>query len=302
MAKFRISGIFNVDKPAGLTSHDVVVAIRRASAQRRVGHAGTLDPTATGVLLICLGEATRVAEYLMAGRKVYRARIHLGVTTDTYDATGQVLSAAEVNLSRAEIERAASSFIGQVQQRPPMYSAVKREGQPLYSLARRGIEVEREARTVEIYDFRITGWSPPFLSAEITCSKGTYIRSLAHDLGQVLGCGAHLAELVRVACGSFTLADAVPLSRLVDSLAAGNWQEYLLPLDVALSGYPAWTVDEETAKRIRHGQAVLIADLPADAEPGTYRRVYSPQGTFLALLRYDDSRRRWQPDKVFVND
>jgi len=258
---------------------------------------------ATGVLLICLGQATRVAEYLMAGRKVYRARIHLGLTTDTYDATGQVLSqASTVDLSLAEIERGASSFVGQIKQRPPMYSAIKQDGQPLYKLARHGIEVEREARTVEVYDFRIVDWSPPVLATEITCSKGTYIRSLAHDLGQLLGCGAHLAELMRIASGPFTLAEAVPLSRLMDSLVAGNWQEYLWPLDVALSSYPAWTVDEETARRIRCGQAIPVACSFEDAQPGAYRRAYSQQGTLLALLRYDDSRRSWQPDKVFVND
>jgi len=301
--KPAISGILNVDKPAGMTSHDVVASIRRASKQHRVGHAGTLDPLATGVLLVCMGQATRVVEYLMSGRKTYQARIHLGVTTDTYDATGRVLSrASELSVSLAEIEEAVSSFVGQIEQVPPMYSAIKHQGRPLYELARQGIEVERKARIVQVYDFDITGWAPPMLDAEITCSKGTYIRSLAHDLGGMLGCGAHLARLARTASGPFELADAVALRDLLDSLAGDTWQRHLLPMDMALYDYPAWTVAPETARRIRQGQQVASPGSPSNPEPGALCRAYSRQGEFIAVLRYDATRARWQPIKVFATN
>ncbi len=255
---------------------------------------------ATGVLIICLGEATRVAEYLVAGRKVYEAWVHLGVETDTYDATGAVVatSAAE-QITRAEIEEALSQFVGVIEQVPPMYSAIKRDGQPLYKLARRGIEVARNARLVEIQEIRVRDWAPPLLHLEITCGKGTYIRSLAHDLGQALGCGGHLARLVRTASGRFTLGEATPLETLLESLRQKGGEHYLLPLDAALSDYPALTVDAETDIRLRHGQAVELPDVPpSDSD---HLRVYGPDGTFVALLRYDIAAARWRPDKVFAS-
>jgi len=299
MPQANISGIANVDKPAGLTSHDVVAAVRRASRQRRVGHAGTLDPMATGVLIICLGEATRVTEYLIAGRKVYEAWVHLGVETDTYDATGAVVATgAAEQIPRAEIEEALAQFVGVIEQVPPMYSAIKRDGQPLYKLARRGIEVARDARLVEIQDIQVRDWAPPILHLNITCGKGTYIRSLAHDLGQALGCGGHLARLVRTASGRFTLAEATPLDALLEGLRQRGGEPHLLPLDAALSDYPALTVDAETEVRLRYGQAVELPD--ASPSASGHLRAYGPDGTLVALLRYDTATARWQPDKVFA--
>lgn len=297
----QISGILNIAKPAGMTSHDVVAAIRRASGERHVGHAGALDPMATGVLLICLGQATRVAEYLMASEKRYTAWMHLGVTTDTYDATGTVVSqASELSLSLADIARATRQFVGCIAQVPPMYSALKRQGQPLYYLARQGKEVEREPRIVQVYRFEIKDWFPPILVADIVCSKGTYVRSLAHDLGQALGCGAHLARLVRTASGVFQLDEAVELDVALQSFRQGRWRNFLQPLDVALQKYPAWKAEPETARRIGYGQAVDGPPWLKKPEEGALCRAYTPEGRLLALLQFDSARSLWRPAKVFA--
>ena len=287
-----MDGILNLSKPQGITSHDVVDRVRAVARQRRVGHAGTLDPMATGVLLVCLGRATRLAEYLMASPKTYRARIRLGVTTDTYDAEGRIVEERPVQVTRPEVEAALERFRGRTLQVPPMYSAIKRKGQPLYRLARQGITVEREPRPVEIYDLRMTDWEPPELALEVTCSPGTYIRSLAHDLGQALGCGAHLTGLVRLASGDFRLEEAVPL----DELTPERLPEVLLPPDAALRRYPAFHLDEQAARAVRSGRAIA-GPAPAD-EP--LARAYGPDGSFLAVLEYRPDRQVWHPRKVFA--
>ncbi|HHS97925.1 MAG TPA: tRNA pseudouridine(55) synthase TruB [Chloroflexi bacterium] len=287
-----MDGILNLNKPQGMTSHDVVDRVRAVARQRRVGHAGTLDPMATGVLLVCLGRATRLAEYLMASPKIYRARIRLGTATDTYDAEGRVVEERPVRVDRQEVEAALERFRGRILQVPPMYSAIKHKGQPLYRLARQGITVEREPRPVEIYDLRLIRWEPPDLTVEVTCSPGTYIRSLAHDLGQALGCGAHLAGLVRLASGDFRLEDAIPL----DELTPERLPEVLLPPDAALRRFPAFHLDEGAARAVRSGRA--IAGPPPDGEP--LARAYGPDGSFLAVLEYRPDRRVWHPRKVFA--
>jgi tRNA pseudouridine55 synthase len=283
-------GILVINKPAGMTSHDVVACVRRSSGIRRVGHAGTLDPMATGVLLVCIGQATRVVEYLMASFKQYRATILLGVETDTYDREGQVVRRAPVNVSRAEAETALNGFVGTIMQTPPMYSALKREGVPLYRLARQGQVVEREARRVTIDQLYVDDWSPPHLAIEVTCSPGTYIRSLAHDLGQQLGCGAHLTALARLASGDFRLEQAVTLEALAD----GAWQRYLLPVDAALQRLPALHLTRDEAARVRHG--ISFPSSPDDRADEA--RAYDPEGHLLAILKRVQSD-RWQPDKVF---
>ena len=284
-------GILNLDKPQGWTSHDVVDRVRAVVGQRRVGHAGTLDPLATGVLLVCLGLATRVAEYLMASRKVYRARVRLGVATDTYDADGQVVEQRAVQVDREAVEAALGGFRGPLLQVPPMYSALKRDGQPLHRLARRGVTVERDPRPVEVYRLEMVMWEPPELSLEVTCSPGTYVRALAHDLGQALGCGAHLAGLVRLASGAFRVEDALPL----DGLTAESLRSALLPVDAALQDYPALHLDEAGARAVRSGRAV---DGPP-AQGTELARAYGPDGTFLAVLSYRPSGKCWHPSKVF---
>ncbi|MBL7183433.1 MAG: tRNA pseudouridine(55) synthase TruB [Anaerolineae bacterium] len=306
-----MSGILNIDKPAGMTSHDVVDRVRRISGQRRVGHAGTLDPAATGVLVVCLGQATRVAEYLMASDKVYRAQIRLGVSTDTHDAEGEVTATAEVDVGEEEVREALASFVGSIQQVPPMYSALKREGVPLYKLARRGITVEREPRSVEIHDIELLQWTPSLFTIRVECSPGTYIRALARDLGQELGCGAHLHRLTRLASGHFTLEKAVRLDELAEAFAyfdgaqyrQGDWQGFIHPLDEALLDFGPIVVDAQTEKLIRHGQQVEAPPFaPPDCGGGEkeeFYRAYSQKGELIAILRHDPQTGLWQPKKVF---
>ncbi len=291
-----IAGILNIDKPLGITSHDVVDSVRRASGVKRVGHAGTLDPAASGVLLVCLGQATRVSEFLMDGTKHYDAHIRLGVTTDTGDREGRVIRETnDVRTSREHVERIVNRFHGPIQQIPPMHSALKHKGTPLHKLARRGIEVERSPRLVEIFDLRVTDWVPPSLRLHVECSRGTYIRALARDLGEALGTGAHLEGLVRVASGSFTLDDALSLSTVEESFATGSWARILHPLDEALLHFEAAVVDPETEMRIRQGQGIKGLK-PLD---GPFCRAYSSSRRFVALLRYEEESELWKPRKVF---
>jgi tRNA pseudouridine55 synthase len=296
-----LSGILNIDKPPGITSHDVVDAVRRVAGQRKVGHAGTLDPMATGVLLVCLGKATRVAEYLMAGRKRYRASIILGSTTTTYDADGEFTDTdGRTDFTPEEIEAALAGFAGRIEQVPPIYSALKRDGQPLHRLARQGKTVELEPRPVEIDEIRILDWDPPSLIIEVDCSPGTYIRSLAHDLGQRLGSGAHLAGLVRLASGRFDLEEAVSLDRLEEAFQHGQEGAYLLPLDEALLDWPAVVVDAHDAGRVVQGQPVP-GQAPPEGEDGMLCRAYSHDGQFLAIVVFDSESGRWRPKKVFAS-
>ncbi len=289
-----VHGILNLAKPGGLTSHDVVKRVRAVARQRRVGHAGTLDPMATGVLLVCLGRATRLIEYLQASPKRYRARLRLGVVTDTYDAEGTVVEERPVMVDRETVEAALEPLRGSILQVPPMYSALKRGGRRLYELARQGVTVEREPRPVEVYRLELTVWQPPELVLDVTCSSGTYIRSLAYDLGQALGCGAHLTSLVRLASGDFRLEDAVPLGELTGE----RLPDLLLPLDAALRGYPTLHLDEAAARAVGFGQAV--AGPPPEEETGL-ARAYGPDGVLLAVMIYRPEQGDWQPRKVLVD-
>lgn len=301
-------GIFNVNKPVGITSHDAVDIVRRASGTRRVGHAGTLDPAAEGVLLICVGKATKVSEYLVDSRKIYCAEITLGLETDTYDSEGQlVFKAPEAQVQSISIEEitvALRSLTGKISQVPPAYSAIKKKGQPLYKLARAGISVELEPREVEIYRADLLFYQLPVLKVEIECSKGTYIRSFAHDLGQRLGCGAYLSYLVRLASGRFKVEDAVPLPVLEDALRRGYWQEFIYPLDHALLDFGAAILGEESQKAIINGRSWVprIRQPSAETvlEARGFCRAYSLEGEIVALLKLDERGGRWWPEKVFA--
>ena len=308
-----LSGIIDVDKPAGMTSHDVVDAVRRMAGQRKVGHAGTLDPLASGVLLLCLGQATRVVEYLMAGQKSYRATILLGQTTTTYDVEGEVItSGGRTDLSLAEIEAALAGFVGSIEQVPPIYSALKQQGQPLYKLARQGRDVERLPRAVEIHGLELLGWTPPFLTVEVTCSPGTYVRSLAHDLGQRLGTGACLAGLVRLRSGHFSLEEAVSLERLEEAFKHSQEGDYLLPVDEALLALPALILTQADTQRITQGQFIKALQSPTsrtspsgdeegdNLQPPVECRAYSSTGDLVAILAYDPATASWRPRKVFA--
>ena len=300
------SGFINVDKPAGWTSFRVAALVRRRSGVRRAGHTGTLDPTATGVLVVCLGPATRLSEYVMELRKAYRAEVRLGVATDTFDAAGVPVSEADsAGVSREQVEEALSAFLGEIEQVPPLFSAIKHAGEPLYRYARSQREVQPRPRRVVVHRLQLLDFQPPLLTIELECGKGTYVRSLAHDLGQRLGCGAHLASLVRLRVGPFALEDACPLPRLEQAFDEDRWQEYLLPPDTALAHWPRIDLTEEQTTAVRYGQALAVEGLalsptqgPAD---GALARGYGPEGGLLAVLRYDVEGALWHPAKVFAS-
>jgi tRNA pseudouridine55 synthase len=294
-----VDGILNINKPAGKTSFSIVSLVRRLSGESRVGHGGTLDPAASGVLPVCLGQGTRVIEFLLKAPKAYRAEVELGVVTDTDDATGKVVSRGDPStITRERLLSALDSFRGLISQTPPMYSAVKHNGKPLYKLARQGIQVERKSRLRRIYSLELKRWQPPLATIEVECERGTYIRALARDLGQLLGCGAHLKSLVRLRCGYFDIKDAVSLSRLEDSFRNGSWQELIYPVDSVLSHWAAVVVDDAGEKNIRSGRPLLLDE---DSSPGERRRAYSSDGSFLGVLRFNPETGQWQPEKVFAS-
>lgn len=291
------NGLLLVDKPSGPTSHDVVAMVRRGTGEKRVGHAGTLDPLATGVLVLCLGAATRLSEYLIEKDKAYTARVRFGVSTNTYDAQGAVTATSDALPTREQVEAALQRFRGAIQQRPPAFSAIKRGGQKAYDLARRGEAVELEPRSITIHQLQITDWSPPECSLEVTCSAGTYLRSLAHDLGQALGCGAHLTALRRTASGQFRIEETVTLDELKAAFAAKDWQRYLLPMDSAVRDWPEVRLAERDAQRLHNGQTV---PLTASHSGEGFARAYNPTGEFFAVLRADPREGVWRPHKVLT--
>lgn len=289
-----MDGILNVDKPAGMTSHDVVGRVRRLAHQKRVGHAGTLDPDATGVLLVCLGQATRLSDYLAAEGKQYRAVLALGRTTTTEDASGEVLTEADAgSVTEADLAALLPSFTGDIQQIPPMVSAVHHEGKRLYELARAGITVERTARTIRIDSIQLLAFTPGVLALAalaIACGKGTYIRTLCADLGAALGVGGHMHSLRRTQVGAFTADAATPLDALTDE----NLPGMLVSPAAALKHWPAQTAATEDAwNDIKSGRA-LVSSLP----PETVARILDASGELIALGRADGEHLR--PFKVFV--
>jgi len=300
-----VDGILNINKPPGRTSFSIVALVKRLSGERRVGHAGTLDPAAIGVLPICLGRGTRIVEFLVDATKTYQAEIELGVTTDTYDADGKITQRGNpADISKEQLETALASFQGVIQQIPPMYSAVKYHGQPLYKLARAGISVERQSRPAEIYRLEITDWQPPLVTLEIDCGKGTYIRSLAHDLGQTLGCGAHLKSLIRSRYGIFDIAKAISLPQLEDACHYGYWQKFVHPVDSVLLHWRATVVSKDAEDVIRRGGSIELPNgSPEDTTTGypkEYCRAYSLEGRFLGVLHFNQEKGRWHATKVFV--
>lgn len=292
-------GIININKEHGWTSHDVVARARRLLGQKRIGHAGTLDPAATGVLPICVGQATRIVEYLGESGKSYRATITFGTETTTYDAEGEIIAQRDLpaTLDRAAIEAVLPDFTGTIQQVPPLYSALKRNGKRLYELARAGEQVELAPRPVRIDALRIIAWDAPTLVLDVDCGKGTYIRSLAHDLGERCGCGAHLAALERTRVGPFTIANSVTLDALALALAQDTWGEHLYAPDEALMHLHAAILGAANEQRVRQGQSLALRTTTAHA-PDRLLRAYSTDGRFLAILTAADDA-TWHPAKVF---
>lgn len=274
-----MNGIVIVDKPQGWTSQDVTARLRRVFDTRRIGHGGTLDPMATGVLPVFVGRATRGVAFFEHAEKTYETVLRLGITTDTEDITGTVLREREVNVTAGEAEKVLERFRGEILQVPPMYSALKVNGQKLYDLARKGREVERQSRPVTIHELTLLGMTERELHLRVHCSKGTYIRTLCKDIGEALGCGGTMAALRRVQAGEYILEEAVPLEELLASAAPGR---YLRPVDSLFRTYPAVKLTANQEKRCRNGNAFSVS-LPE----GTYR-AYSVSGEFLMLARVED--------------
>lgn len=262
----QVDGILILDKPAGVTSNGALQMAKRLFDANKAGHTGSLDPLATGLLPLCFGEATKFSQFLLDANKQYRARIKLGVTTDSADADGNVLHEAPVPvLNAALLEAAVAHFRGEIEQTPPMYSALKVNGQPLYKLARQGIEIERQARPVTIFKLEVEDFSADEVVLNITCSKGTYVRTLAEDLGKVLGCGAHVVGLRRLASGPFSLNQALTLEELeilLQNKGFDGLDRSLLPVAEIVSDWPALEVPDMTAAFFKQGQAVQIAKAP----------------------------------------
>jgi len=295
--KNAISGVLVIDKPVGLTSHDIVQVVRKGTGIRRAGHTGTLDPRASGVLVVLIGPAVRLSEYVSASDKRYQAIVRLGSSTDTYDAEGEVTQTASPDeISEEMFENALVNFIGEIEQVPPPYSAVKVKGRKAYEMARKGEEVELEPRIIQVHNLELLEWAPPEAVIDVYCSSGTYVRSLANDLGNVLGCGAHLIGLRRTKSGRFTLRDSVPLNKLRDAFTDGSWYQYLIPAAEALSDWPSIELNPELVDAIRHGHRIPVTEKLGDLVCGI-----SELGELIALLEYDPEKEEWQPKKVFFS-
>jgi tRNA pseudouridine55 synthase len=254
-----MDGILNINKPSGLTSFDIVAQVKRLTGEKKVGHGGTLDPLASGILPVFLGQATRLAEYMLEHRKTYRAEIELGISTDTYDAEGRIVSRGDAsNIATQQIEAALTRFRGQILQTPPAYSALKQKGQPIYKAARQGIDVKLESRPVTIYHLELLVYQSPLLILEIECGKGTYIRSIAHDLGREIGSGAYLKSLVRTAYGPFNLKNAAALELLQLAVADDIWESLPFTPDFILSGWPIATLTAEQVTWLIQGKQIAL--------------------------------------------
>ncbi len=288
-------GLLIVDKPVGPTSHHVVNIVRRGTGIRKVGHAGTLDPRASGVLVLCLGAATRLSEFLSTSTKRYQAIIRFGTTTRTYDSEGEVVRETGNVPTQKDIEAVLPDFTGEISQIPPPFSAIKVKGKKAYELARKGEEPDLEPRVVTIYDLVVSTYKPPDLALEVECSAGTYIRSLAHDLGEVLSCGAHLAALRRLKAGPFAIKDAVPLPKLEVGFMVDKWERYVTPAADALPDFPVVHIEVEDMDRVKNGIRI-------PAEPGSsgLARGISPDGELVAVLEAVEDGTLWHPRKVFI--
>ncbi|MFO7953063.1 MAG: tRNA pseudouridine(55) synthase TruB [Bacillota bacterium] len=288
-----MNGIVVVNKSADITSHQVVQEARKLFPGVRVGHSGTLDPMATGILPVCLGKATRVAEYVMELPKTYRAGIALGENTDTEDRTGEVLEKFSVPAyERNELEDILRTFVGKIKQTPPAYSAVKYRGKPLYHWTRQGRDVPRQDRTAWIYQLDLLEYNPrqkPHLLIEVKCSRGTYIRTLAVDIGKAAGCGGHLYSLKRTAVGPMNVDNALSLTKIKELLAAGRYNRVVMPMDIALRQFSELVLAQDQISYLKNGRAVVLS---RDAAPEKLSaelpvRIYDQNGYFRALARLD---------------
>ena len=297
-----INGIISIHKEKGYTSHDVVAKLRRIVGQKKIGHTGTLDPDATGVLPVCFGKATKLCDMLTDKNKTYETVLLLGQVTDTQDVSGQVLESRDItNVTEEQVRNIAATFVGDILQVPPMYSALKVNGKKLYELAREGIEVERKARPVTILEIEIKEINLPRVTMKVSCSKGTYIRTLCHDIGQALGCGACMEQLVRTKVSRFELQESVTLARVEEYQNAGRIQELLTPIDAMFSAYEAVSLKEEFLPLVYNGNVFMPKHLgqPIALEDGKKVRVYNEKNQFLAIYKYVKENHLFKIEKMF---
>ena len=293
-----MDGIINVRKEKGFTSFDVVAKLRGILKMKKIGHTGTLDPDAEGVLPVCIGKATRVCDLLTDKDKVYEAVMLLGKETDTQDMTGTILKESEVNLSIEEVKQCIESFVGEYAQIPPMYSALKVNGKKLYELAREGKTVERKPRPVHFYEIEILDISFPLVRFRVTCSKGTYIRTLCHDIGEKLGCGAAMESLLRTKVGRFTLDDAITLAQTEEAVKKGTIESKILGIEEILAEYPRVCCTKEGDRLLANGNPLVQALVDAQEKKG-WIRMCSSEGSFAGVYQWDEKRNRYFPVKMF---
>ncbi len=299
-----INGVLNVYKEAGFTSHDVVAKLRGILKQKKIGHTGTLDPDAVGVLPVCLGNGTKLCDMLADKSKEYVAVMRLGVVTDTQDMSGQILTQSQVNCSEEQVKEAIFSFLGTYNQIPPMYSALKVNGKKLYELAREGKEIERKAREVCIHDLEIIHMELPLVTFRVDCSKGTYIRTLCQDIGEKLGCGAAMESLKRTRVGIFYEKDALTLSQIEELAHAGEILPKVMPVDAVFAHLPKTIVKQEFRKRIDNGNALYVNQIRVmkgalKKEEGAQCRVYNDEDVFCGIYQYCVADKQLKPAKMF---
>jgi tRNA pseudouridine55 synthase len=298
-----MDGIIVIKKEKGYTSHDVVAKLRGILHMKKIGHTGTLDPQAEGVLPVALGKATRLVDMLIDKEKTYEAVIRLGIDTDTQDMTGEIQKETKVTVTETEVKEAVMSFVGEQMQIPPMYSALKVNGKKLYELAREGKTIERKARPVTLYELKILKMDLPRVSIAITCSKGTYIRSLCRDIGEKLGCGGCMEELIRTRVGHFQIENALTLSQVEALMKQDRILEVIEPTDRVFAACPAVYAGEQDRKLVHNGNPVSEAGLALDdsmKKPGQWLRLYDDQEEFIGIYQYDAGKKRIKPVKMFL--
>lgn len=294
-----MDGVLNIRKEKGFTSFDVVAKLRGILHMKKIGHTGTLDPEAEGVLPVVLGKATKLVDLLTDKQKTYEALMHLGLETDTQDMTGTVLCEKTVEVSEEEVAAVIRGFVGEYKQIPPMYSALKVDGKKLYELAREGKTVERKARTVHFYEIDIKEINLPYVRFSVTCSKGTYIRTLCHDIGQELGCGGCMEELIRTRSGNFTWEDSMTLAEVEEAVKDGTIEDRVIRIGQVLKDYPEIFCTREGDRLLENGNALTEYFVKGSHKEG-WVRMCDSQGEFKGIYQWDEAKNRYQPQKMFL--
>lgn len=298
-----MDGILNIYKERGFTSHDVVAKLRGILHQKKIGHTGTLDPEAVGVLPICLGKGTKLCDMLTDRSKTYQVEMRLGITTDTEDMTGTILTEQEVTATLEQVEQVISQFVGEIDQIPPMYSALKVNGKKLYELAREGIVIERKPRRIQIDEIKILAIELPIVKMEVSCSKGTYIRSLCRDIGEKLGCGGCMETLIRTRVGQFFVEDSLTLKEIEQLVQENKILEQVLGIETVFLEYPVIQMKKESDRLVLNGNFFgwdSIEQQESKHLKNTFVRVHESQGRFVGIYQFDTEKKRFMPEKMFL--